>query len=528
MESRFITGSTFIWQETGRELNKIRLFKQKEFILEKINEAQIRRKKYPISMQPNIKEGVGSLRDTQLIFWVAKIIYNVTSPKDLTKDVFTDNEYREYRIALELLYRVRSALHLITKKQDDRLSLELMPQIASMLGFKDVKKLATKVLEAGWRINNFTQIFVKKMVRQFIVEHENISKFRAHRLQKGIYLHDERIFASYNLNILPIDSLLKLLIELEDKDYKFDAGFLRQFTYVNIKHPLSDNTYELLKKLFYKQNTYSFLKLFYDAGILHQLFSNFKKVLHLPQFDGYHTYPVDLHSIKCVEAFENIKDPFIQELHDTFSKEEKLLLKLVVLSHDTGKGRKQDHSEVGAKLIVQMCSRFNISQELTSRAVTLVKHHILMSSVAFKENIHNEKVLYRFMSHVGDTKNLQLLYVLTYADIGGVANNIYNSFNSSLLKELYIGALEVSENTGRITDAKKRVNIEKKVQKRPEFLELPPTLRKKILRIESNLFFFKHSPADIVSIAKRVLDTKQYSYSFKVRKITFLQYGNTC
>ncbi|MDQ7060757.1 MAG: HD domain-containing protein [Sulfurimonas sp.] len=490
MESRLITGSAFTWQETTRQLKKIRLHNQRKFILAKIEEARIRRKRYPTSMQPNIKESVGGLRDSQLIFWIAQTIYGVSSLKDLTGKLFKEEEYKEYRVALELLYRVRSALHLIRGKQEDRLILEFMPQVTQMLGFKDARKMATKVLGAQWRINNFTQIFVKKMVRPYIADMSYVSKFRHNRIRKGIYSLDGRLFASYNLKPLDIQELLEILVALPDMNYRFDAGFLNQFTFCKIKHPLSPKIYGLIKQLFAKENMYCFLKLFYYAGVLHHLFSNFKKVLHLPQFDGYHTYPVDIHSIKCVQALENIKEPLIKDLYNSFSDEERLVLKIVTLAHDTGKGRKQDHSEVGAKLIVQFCKRLSIKEELVERAVVLVKHHVLMSSVAFKENIHNEKTLYDFMSHVKDTKNLNLLYVLTYADINGVGGDVYNSFNSKLLLDLYKSSLEISQNTNRITDAKKRLNIEKRVQNQEEFKTLPVLLKKKILRVESNLFFF--------------------------------------
>ena len=515
MESRFITGSPFTWHATQRELNKIRTYEQKEFILAKIQEAQTRRKKHPSSMQPNIKESVGGLRDSQLIYWVAKTIYGVDSIKELSGYIFTEEEYREFRIALELLYRVRSALHLISNKQEDRLLLEYVPQVTDILGFKNQKKMTSKVLEAQWRINNFTQIFVKKMVRQFIVDHSLIPKFKHHRLQKGIYLLDARLYASFNLKPLPINTLLELLLSLEDKEYKFDAGFLNQFTYTKVTHPLRQKTYDLLKRLLQRKHIYPFLKLFYDAGILQELFSNFKKVMFLPQFDGYHHYPVDVHSLKCVEALENIKENFILELFNSLTPEEKLLIKITVLFHDTGKGRKQDHSEVGAKLIVQFAKKLKLSEEHITRAATLVKHHVLMSSVAFKENIHNEKTLYKFMSKVGDAQNLKLLYILTYADINGVGGDVYNAFNSKLLYDLYSSALEIAQNTERITDAKKRLIIEKRVKNLPEFQELPRLLQKKILSIESNLFFFKHTPVDIVNIAKKARDTQEYSFTTK-------------
>lgn len=515
MESRFITGSNFTWQATSRELTKIRLYKQKEFILAKIEEAQIRRKKHPTSMQPNIKESVGGLRDSQLLFWVAQTIYGVRSLRELTNKLMSEDEYKEYRIALELLFRVRSALHLIANKQEDKLLLEYIPQVSSMLGFKNQQKMVTKVLSAGWRINNFTQIFVKKMVRPYLVDKSYISKFKHNRIQKGIYEVDGRLFASYKLKPLNINALLEILVSLEDKFYHFDAGFLNQFTYTKISHPLKPKTYTLLKELLSKKNVYSFLKLFYDAGILHKLFSNFRKVLHLPQFDGYHTYPVDIHSIKCVEALENIKEPFVQELYNELNSNEQLLIKIVTLLHDTGKGRKQDHSEVGAKLIIPFAKHLKLNEELINRAVTLIKHHVLMSNVAFKENIHNEKTLYKFMSSIKDAKNLKLLYILTYADINGVGGDTFNSFNSNLLYDLYVSALEVSQNNDRITDATKRITIEKRVQNLSEFKELPRLLQKKILRVESNLFFFKHTAQDIVNIAKKARETKEYNYSIE-------------
>ena len=513
MEARFITGSNFTWQATTRELEKIRLHNQKEFILAKIEEAQKRRKKHPLTMEPNIKESIGGLRDAQLLFWIAHTIYGVKSLKDLSSILFSDEEYKEYRIALELLYRVRSALHLIQDKQEDKLRFDYMSEVTTMLGFKNEQKMASKVLSAQWRINNFTQIFVKKMIRPFIADMSYVKKFRHNRIQKRIFELDNRLYASYNLKPLPINKLLELLISLDDKKYQFDAGFLNQFTYTNITHPLKAKTYLLLKELLRKENTYDFLKLFYNAGILQELFTNFRKVMHLPQFDGYHMYPVDIHSLEALKALENIQEPLLQEMHNELNKDEKLLLKIVTLFHDTGKGRKQDHSEVGAKIILPFMRKLNINDELSRRAVTLIKNHTLMSSTAFKENIYNEKTLYKFMSKVKDTKNLKLLYILTYADINGVGGNVYNSFNSKLLNELYKSALDIAQNSGRITDATKRLSIEKRVQNHQEFKTLGNVLQKKILRVESNLFFFKHTPADIINIAKKAKETKEYQFS---------------
>ncbi|MDF1877278.1 HD domain-containing protein [Sulfurimonas sp. SAG-AH-194-L11] len=517
MESRLIIGSPFTWQETQRQLTRIRLHEQKEFLIAKVQEAQMRRKKYPVSMEPNIKESVGGLRDTQLLFWIAHTIYGVNNIKDLVGTVFNEESYKEFRVALELMYRVRSALHLITNKQEDTLRLEYIPSVAKMLGFNNQIKLATKVIAAGWRIDNFTRIFTKKMIRPYLYDVKMLSQLRHSRISKGLYEFKGRVYISYNQKINDNTQLLELLFSLEDKDYKFDSGVLSCLTYTKISHPLNKHTYSLLQKLLQRKHTYCFLELFYDAGILHELFGNFRKVRHMPQFDGYHHYPVDIHSVECVKALENIKEPFIQSLHDALSEDEKLIVKIATLFHDTGKGRKQDHSEVGAKLILPFLRQLKMSQEMQDRAVVLVKHHILMSSVAFKENIYNEKTLYKFMSKVGDVKNLNMLYVLTYADINGVGGGTYNSFNSKLLGDLYKSALEVAQNRHRITDAKKRLIIEKRVQNLLAFKQLPRTLQKKILHIESNLFFFKRSPQNIIEVAQKARETQEYSFTLKNR-----------
>ena len=206
MESRFIIGSPFTWNATLHRLTLIRHDKPKEFVLAKIEEAKIRRAKFPLSMQPNIKEGIGGLRDSQLLYWIAKTLYGVNTLRELSGKVFSEEHYREYRIALELLFRVRSALHLLANKQQDQLVLDFMPNIARILGFTDERRLVTKLLEAQWRINNFTQIYVKKMARLYLTDMTKISVIRSERLRKGFYALDNVLYSSYNLSTPSIES----------------------------------------------------------------------------------------------------------------------------------------------------------------------------------------------------------------------------------------------------------------------------------------------------------------------------------
>lgn len=516
MESRLIIGSPFTWSATQNKLTKIRHDNPKAFIMAKIEEADARRRKFSFSMQPNIKEGVGGLRDSQLLYWIAKTLYGVTTLKELSGKLFSEEQYREYRIALELLFRIRSALHLLALKQQDQLVLDYMPRIAEMLGFSDEKKLVTKLLEAQWRINNFTQIYVKKMARIYLHDTHNTSLLRQGRISKGFYVVDNTLYASYNQSPPPIDTLLELLINLEDKEWNFDSSLLFHFTYTDIKHPLRAKTYTLLRKLFERNYLYPFLKLFYDAGILHQLIGAFKKVLHLPQFDGYHQYPVDLHSIKCIEALEAIKDSHVEALYKPLSITDKALLKAVILLHDTGKGRKQDHSEVGAKLIIPFIKNLKFPSSLYERAALLVRHHVLMTHVAYRENLYHEKTLYQFMSKIKTPENLKFLYILTYADVNGVGPGTYTGFGANLLHELYDASMEIASQNDRITDAIKRQNKEKKLTNDPQFGVLSKIEQKKVLAIESNLFFFKHTPSEILNISKEAFQCQNFAYQLNI------------
>ncbi|NOQ32070.1 MAG: HD domain-containing protein [Helicobacteraceae bacterium] len=513
MESRFVIGSTFTWNATERALYKVKKDNTKEYILAKIEEANIRRTKYPTSMQPNLKEGCGSLRDTQLLYWVAIVTYNVTQLKELIGVVFSEDEYKEYRVALELLFRVRTALHIITNKQQDTLILEYMPQVASLLGFQDAGNLITKVLSASWRLNNFATIFIKKMVRKYLNNSYSFSDIKKGQIKKGFYLIEGRLYSTYTNSNNKINELLELLIDLDDQVWEFDPSFLYQFSYSKIKHPLSDRTYSLLKQLLSRNTTYCFLKLFYDAGIIHHLFGAFKKVLNLPQFDGYHKYPVVLHSLKSIEALENIENKYINELHKSLSNDEKLVLKVSTLLHDSGKGRKLEHGEVGAKLITAFGKNLKLKDSEIESAATLVKHHILMSNIAYREDIYNEKVLYKFMSAIKTEQNLKLLYILTYADIVGVDKELFTTFTGDLLQKLYHNALTISNQTERISDASKRLKIEKRIEHLEEFKALPKTLSKKVLKVESNLFFFKHTPLEIIEIATRAKELKDYNFN---------------
>ncbi|WP_281951132.1 HD domain-containing protein [Nitrosophilus kaiyonis] len=527
LESRYICGSKYLWFKIENELNKIRQDNPKEFIFQKIKEADRRREKYPISMEPNIKEGVGSLRDANLLYWIGNVLYGIDSLKNLTGKVFSDDEYKEFRIALEWLFKIRVALHLVAKKKEDRLLLQYIPDVAKRLSIKSKNEkkaqqiVVSRTLQALYIIDSFSQIFLKKMIRKLLFTPKNYSVLKKSRIYKNIYFCDNKLYSSFFIKNIAIKDFLTILNLVEFND--FDPSFIYYSKQVKYSKNLDKKSKILVKKLFFKKNLYPVLELLYKSGLLHIVIPPLKKVMFLPQFDGYHNFPVDIHSIYSIQNLENIKDNFLLKLFNKLSKDEKALLKLATLLHDAGKGRIQDHSEVGAKLLKVFAQKLGFDDELVNIGFTLIKYHTLMTNTAYNEDIYNEKTLFNFTAKLKSPKILDMLYILTYADVNSVGKDIYNSYSANLLFELYSLAKETFEKKEILEESAKRVKKEESLKRNQRFKELPKSLQKRILSIESNLFFIKHKTNEIIDISKYAYNTKKYSYKINNEKYLIIE-----
>ncbi len=523
IESRFLCGSKFLWFEVQNSLNKIRHTDQKKFINDKLNEYRTRRKKYPISMESFVKEGNGGLRDANTLFWIANSIYGVCSLKQLVGRLFSESEYREYRVAIEFQYKVRNALHLINNKKQDRLILEYIPEIAKKLGFKNSptisaeRMLVSKTLQSIWIISTLSDIFLNKITKKIFFDSKNISILKKSRVQKNIYIKNNTIYSSFYCKIDDINEILKLLLTLPE-NLKFDSSFIKLLR--GVKSNKQDVSKELLKKLFYR-DSYTTFKALFKANLLQVVIPQLKKVIYLAQFDGYHKYPVDIHSLKTLYHIENISDEFIKTLFNDLSEDKRAMLKVVALLHDAGKGKKNDHSLVGEKLFKVFATKLNILPELIDMGATLIKYHTMMSSVAQNEDIYNERVIFSFISHLKSKKLLDMLYILTYADINGVGEGSYTNFNAKLLKELYRHSIDALDKEELIKVSARRVKKEEALKRSVNFNTLSRILKKRILNIESNLLFLKCKVDEIIDISKRANNIKDFD-----TKITNEQFLN--
>lgn len=483
IESRFIEGSKTLWFKIQNKLHQIRHDNRKLFIHEKLLEQAKRYTNYPLTMEPNLKEGAGGFRDANLVFWIGKVYFDIGSIRQLPSTIIEDDEYKSFRTALEFIFRVRTALHIITKKKEDTLRLELVPEVAALLGYEPSKK--------------GHMIFGKQV----------IESLQTIRLYTGIW-RDNLVSTPTNGQKLHWHTALKILCDPTSKDTVSTKILL------GAKRPLkhSKATLQTIKKIFFLPDAHRVLQTISDARLLGYLIAPLKVSINLPQFDGYHLYPVDVHSLKTLYYIEHIQEEYIQKLFSKLTSEQQALLKLTALLHDAGKGRNKDHHLVGANLIKQFAKKLQFQDELIESAERLILYHTLMSRVAQREDLHDERTILGFASHFPTKTLMSMITILTYADMSAVNHGVYNSFNAKLIQTLYNESLQKLDQKELLSEAAKRVKKEAQLTKHPTFVSLPKHDQKKILLIPSDLPFLRYSADEIMSLFKRCDGVDDYTF----------------
>ncbi len=493
LEARFVDGSKYLWVEIENVLSRIRQTKQLEFVKAKIKERRELRKKYPLMMEPNLKEGVGGFRDANIVFWIGKLLFNVPNIKELPTSIVNERDYAKFRSALEFLFKVRSALHLVVEKKTDHLRLEYIPDVSELLGYGKRHMIFSKRVHKALRtIWLYSRIWLEK-----------IASLKGVVLYSG-YLCSNSTFSS-------TQEALEFLIKNANTPFRAHPRLNEQFLRLHEKEPTKPDT-TMIIELFKAPYTSSILQALNEVGVLGFYIPPLKKIDALPQFDGYHKYTVDMHLIKCVEALENIQDSFIKELFESLNSKDKLLLKMITLLHDAGKGRIKDHHELGAALFRVYAKNLGLDEDFINLGSKLIMHHSLLSQTAQREDIYSHKVIAKFAGFFPSKRELDLILLLTYADTSGVGNNIYNEFNARLFKTLYENAMNFLQHKEFVSEMEQRINRILSLKRSAQFKALPKKLQRKILEIESNLPFIKYTTNRIIEIARQALETTNYRY----------------
>jgi len=519
LESRLIYGSKHLWYKFEHKLSNIRKHKQKEFVLEKLAEHKTRLLKYPLNMQPNIKDGYGGMREANMVFWMASISYGVTNTKQLCGIVFSDEEFRKFVIAIEYIFRVRSALHLITKKKTDIVSFDILPDLSRWLGFHDTTRYVKerlcmgKILHSLHVIHSFSVTMTKKITRQYLADMSEFKNIKEKRISKNLFYHEKKVFTSFNNKPKKLQLFLKELISLPQDVKSFDPSYVYYASKTILPLKLNDSIKSIIVHILEKENLYPIVKLLYNSELLIELIPTLKMIINQAQFDGYHKHPVDIHSMKTLYHLQNIQDPFLQVMYTKLNKHQKFILRLASFFHDCGKGRGKDHHVVGQNLFKKFAKSLDLNDETIQIASNLIRYHNMMSKVATTEDIYSQNTILAFTGLIKTRESLELLYLLTYADICSVDEKLYKSSTASLLKELYLQSLPAFDNKELLQISSRRVAKENTIKKHKLFLESTRLMKKKILHIESNQMYLKYKSEDIIKIAIRANKTVDWDYT---------------
>ena len=521
IESRLIYGSKHLWYSYQRILSRINNTNEKEFILAKNIEHKNRLEKYPLNMQPNIKDGYGGMRESNMLFWLTKTVYGVNSLKYLQNILYSEKEYFKYRTSLEFIFRIRNNLHIIQKKKLDIVNFDILPELSDKFGFKHKprhtkeRQLMAKLFECLHNIHFFSSIMCKKITRQIDFKSENTKILKEFRYKKNIYILDNKVFTSFNIKAVNLNTILKELISFPSSVKDFDESYVYYLSKTKLPPKQNKEHKKLIKTLLFKDNLYSIVNVIYKAGLFQVIFPITKKITNQPQFDGYHELPVDLHSILNLKYFENIKDDFVQEVYDSLDNTDKKLAKIASFFHDVGKGRKTDHHLAGERLFKNYAKFLDFEMSHVLIIAKLIRYHNQMSLYATNEDIYSEKVILNFTGLIQNKRFLSMLYIVTYADISAVGTNIYNSSTSSLLKALYIQSLPAFLNKELLSESARKIAKINAIKKLSLYNTLGSLMKRKISYISSSQIFLQLKAKDILDLAIKAKDVNNYIYKIE-------------
>jgi len=465
-ESRLLFGNEVLFNQMKEATAPNKMWGAKEFFSAKIEEQRIRYKKFNGSsydLEPNVKSSPGGLRDIQLIAWIAERHYYPQSIFQLIKTkVITKKEYYALLKCQLYMWKIRFALHLISGAAEDRLLFDFQKDTAKLMGFKDSKHLlgVEKMMKGYYRsaaiIRNISDILLQALEDELSAN--SLTK-------KVIKLNDNFQITNHRIDVIntkifhtqPSSMLEIFCLVAQNEDVKgITSRTLRSIRAARnkinrkfAKDPINQNLF--IKFWHLKHTSSKAMFLMKRSGVLSDYLPAFRKISGQMQYDMFHSYTVDEHTLFLLK---NLTDFMHEDAKTDYPLCYQIMLKqsrpeiiyLAGLFHDIGKGRGGDHSEIGALEALSFCQQHNIDQQDSETISWLVANHLLMSLTAQKRDTSDPKVIKAFGDLVGTVQRLELLYILTVADIRATNRSLWNSWKDSLLRELAISTLGYLKN----------------------------------------------------------------------------------
>ncbi|HEY4547127.1 MAG TPA: [protein-PII] uridylyltransferase [Pedomonas sp.] len=467
LESRYVWGDEQLYDEARAAFRRdVIPGTEQDYVRDKLAERDVRHKRMGDSryvVEPNLKEGKGGLRDLHTLFWIGKYIHHAASVDELVeKGLLQAAELRQFLKAEEFLWSVRCHLHDLAGRAEERLTFDMQRELAHRLRYND--RPGASGVERFMKHYFLIAKQVGDLTRQFLAHLEEnqkkqplwrlpAMKLRSRKLS-GFVLADGRIAAPSDdfFRADPV-RLLQLFHLADQHQAKIHPQTVRQaardasLVGTALREDPEANRL-FLEILTSRQNPENTLRLMNEVGIFGRFVPDFGRVVAQMQYDMYHHYTVDEHTIRAIGLLSRIEKGELDQDHPLGTE---LMRKIVsrrvlyvsVLLHDIAKGRKGDHSILGADVALRLCPRLGLTAAETETVSWLVRYHLLMSDTAFKRDLTDFKTILDFADRVQSPERLKLLFLLTCVDIRAVGPGVWNGWKAQLLRELYSSAEEV-------------------------------------------------------------------------------------
>ncbi|MFV3076718.1 [protein-PII] uridylyltransferase [Niveispirillum fermenti] len=463
LEARFLWGEAVLFKELRQRFARdvvAATGSVTAFIEAKMGERNDRHRKMGDSryvLEPNIKEGKGGLRDLQTLFWIAKYAYQVDEVEGLVaKGVLLAEEAQRFAKAESFLWAARCQLHYLTGRQEDRLTFDMQAEMARRLGYTEhagsnaVERFMKHYFMTAKDVGDLTRIFCANLEQEnkrvprfaFLRRAFVRADFEGFTLDAGrLNVKSDRHFKDH-----PVD-MIRLFHVAQENELDIHPNALRAITRAlsSIGTKLREDREAnrlFLEILSSRKDPEVALRRMNEAGVLGRFVPDFGRIVGMMQFDMYHHFTVDEHTLFAVGILHQIEQgnltgevPLASEVIHTVNSRRALYVAMLV--HDIAKGRGGDHSILGAKVAEKLCPRLGMSEEETETVVWLVRWHLAMSATAFKRDLDDEVTIGKFVDLVQSPERLKLLLCLTVADIRAVGPGRWNGWKATLLRQLF-------------------------------------------------------------------------------------------
>lgn len=459
LDARLLSGNPDLYELF---MNKVGSYvvnhESQKFIKLKLQENDDRRKKYGSSvylLEPNLKEGEGGLRDLHSCLWIARIKYKAASLQELVmKGVLNEQEADDYRNALDYLWQVRNYLHFMGQRKSDQISFDLQRQIADVFGYQDsregsaVEQFMQDYYRHATRVENLATGIIAEATQRDKVQNGIIGFFARRTLEDGFTVGRGELGCNDNDIFNKNPALIMKAFELTQKhgvrlNLKLKALIREGLPLINDKvrrsRQMTDSFMGILR---HPKGVGTTLRKMHHLHVLNAFIPEFKNIFCKVQFDLYHIYTVDIHSLFAVEEMGKLWSgdyaesyPLLSDVANNIEKRELLLLS--ILFHDIGKGSGSDHSTRGASMIPTIARRLGLKREDSHRLQFLVQHHLQMTHISQRRDLQDIKLITQFAELMGMSETLRMLYLLTFADLKAVGPDVWSEWKGQLLQELY-------------------------------------------------------------------------------------------